>query len=290
MGLLPLVERVGKTALNQLGARSRWAETSVGRLHFYDAPGSGSLPTVVLLHGIGSSALPYGPVLQRLRRHVRRIVMPEAPGHGWSAPPSEALTPATLFTAMNELLAREVDEPAIVAGNSLGGAVALNYALTSPDRVRGLLLSSPAGASMEQLELDRLLGAFKLRSRADARSFLSRLYHRVPWFAPLVADDLVRQFSRDVIVSFTGAVRNEDAFKPEQLAALTMPVLLIWGRSDRLMPSANLEYFRRHLPPHTRIEEPEGIGHSPHVDAPRLIADRITSFASDAQAGQRRAS
>ncbi|MGK3996296.1 alpha/beta fold hydrolase [Sorangium sp. So ce1024] len=279
MGILPLAERLAKRALNRSGVHSRWVDTSVCRLHLYDAAGTGPLPTVVLLHGIGSSALPYAPVLQRLRRRARRVVAAEAPGHGWSAPPASALTPECLTTAMNELLDRELDEPAIVVGNSLGGAVAVNFALSSPDRVRGLVLASPAGACMDEPELAALLGTFRLRSRADTRAFFARLYHRVPWFTPFVAGDVMRMFARESIVSFTSSARCEHAFTPEQLASLAMPILLIWGRSDRLMPSANLEYYRRHLPPHAEIEEPEGIGHCPHVDDPRRFAERVAAFA-----------
>ncbi|WP_437782783.1 alpha/beta fold hydrolase [Sorangium sp. So ce1097] len=279
MGILPLAERLAKRALNRSGVHSRWVDTSVCRLHLYDAAGAGPLPTVVLLHGIGSSALPYAPVLQRLRRRARRVVAAEAPGHGWSAPPASALTPECLTTAMNELLDRELDEPAIVVGNSLGGAVAVNFALSSPDRVRALVLASPAGACMEQAELAALLGTFKLRSRAETRAFFARLYHRVPWFTPLVAGDVMRMFARETIVSFTSSTRCDHAFTPEQLGSLSMPILLIWGRSDRLMPSANLEYYRRHLPPHAEIEEPEGVGHCPHVDDPRRFAARIAAFA-----------
>ncbi|WP_437679200.1 alpha/beta fold hydrolase [Sorangium sp. So ce131] len=284
MGILPLAERVARTALNRAGVQSRWVDTSVCRLHLYDGAGTGPLPTIVLLHGIGSSALPYAPVLQRLRRRARRVIAAEAPGHGWSAAPACAFTPECLSTAMNELLDRELDEPAVVVGNSLGGAVAVSYALSSPDRVRALVLASPAGACMEPTELEQLLGLFKLRSRADARSFFARLYHRVPWFAPLVADDVVRMFSREAILSFTRSARCEHAFTPEQLGSLAMPVLLIWGRSDRLMPSANLAYYRRHLPPHATIEEPEGIGHCPQVDDPRRFADRVAAFAEEALA------
>ncbi|WP_437550728.1 alpha/beta fold hydrolase [Sorangium sp. So ce367] len=279
MGILPLAERLAKKALNRSGVQSRWVDTSVCRLHLYDAPGTGPLPTVVLLHGIGSSALPYAPVLQRLRGRARRVIAAESPGHGWSAAPASAFTPECLATAMHELLDRELDEPAIVVGNSLGGAVAVSYALSSPDRVRALVLASPAGAGMQQAELAELLAVFNLRSRADAHAFFARLYHRVPWFTPLIAGDVVRTFSRETILSFRRSARCDHAFTPEQLAALSMPILLIWGRSDRLMPSANLEYYRRHLPPHAEIEEPEGIGHCPQVDDPRRFAERIAAFA-----------
>lgn len=281
MGLLPLVERLTRRALNAQGVRSRWIETSIAPLHVYDAKGSGPLPTVVVLHGINASGAVFAPVLARLRKSARRVLVPEAPGHGFSGEPSAPLTPDTLFTAMTELLDSVLDEPAIIAGNSLGGGVALSYAIARPARVRGLVLTSPAGATMNEAELAELLSAFKMRSRADARAFMARLYARPPWFAPLLAGDVVQGFAREVITSFTASIRPEHSFTPEDLGALRMPILLVWGRADRLMPASNLEYFRRHLPPHTRIEEPDDVGHCPHLDTPALLAAKITSFAEE---------
>jgi pimeloyl-ACP methyl ester carboxylesterase len=57
-----------------------------------------------------------------------------------------------------------------------------------------------------------------------------------------------------------------------------MPVLLLWGQSERLMPSGALAYFRRHLPANTLVEEPPGFGHCPHFDDPSRLAARIVEF------------
>ena len=279
MELLPLVERLTRRALNAQGVRSRWVETSIAPLHVYDAKGSGPLPTVVVLHGISSSGAAFAPLVARLRKSARRVLVPEAPGHGFSGEPTAPLTPDTLFAVMAELLDRELDEPAFITGNSLGGGVALSYAIARPDRVRGLFLTSPAGATMDEAELAELLSAFKMRSRADGLAFMARLYARTPWFAPLFAGDVVKGFAREVITSFTSSVRADHGFTPEELGALLMPIVLLWGRADRLMPPSNLEYFRRHLPAHARIEEPADIGHCPHLDAPALLAAKIAAFA-----------
>ncbi len=276
MGILPLAERLAKKALNRSGVQSRWVDTSVCRLHLYDARARARSRPWSCSTASAPRRSPTRRCCKRLRRRARRVIAAESPGHGWSAAPASAFTPECLATAMHELLDRELDEPAIVVGNSLGGAVAVSYALSSPGRVRALVLASPAGACMEQAELAELLAMFNLRSRADAHAFFARLYHRVPWFTPLIAGDVVRIFSRETIVSFRRSARCDHAFTPEQLGALSMPILLIWGRSDRLMPSANLEYYRRYLPPHAEIEEPEGMRPSPagRRPAPLRRADR----------------
>ena len=48
---------------------------------------------------------------------------------------------------------------------------------------------------------------------------------------------------------------------------------------NRLLPVTHLDYFVRHLPKHTVIEQPEGFGHCPHIDAPGRLAHRIVAFA-----------
>jgi pimeloyl-ACP methyl ester carboxylesterase len=277
--LIPLAERLGRYALRRRGVQTRWMPTALGRVHVYDAPGKGPLPTTVLLHGISSSATPFGPVLARLRRHVRRVVAPDYPGHGFTPAPSETLTPEALLDAMTRVLDDLLDEPAIVVGNSLGGALALHYAIARPDRVRALVLVSPAGAPSTAAEWSALKGAFDFDSRAGGLEFLARVYHRTPLIARLVAHELSASIGRQVVRDLLAGASNEHAPTPEALAALPMPVLLVWGRSERLLPESHLDYYARHLPGRTVVERPEGFGHCAHVDQPGRVAERIVSFA-----------
>src|SRR5205085_9448312 len=107
--------------------------------------------------------------------------------------------------AIDEVL----DEPGIVYGCSLGGAMALSYALAKPAKVAGLMLASPAGAAMSDEELSRFLKTFDLRTKADASDLMARLYHKAPWYTPLIASELVKVFARPVIASLTGSVKSE---------------------------------------------------------------------------------
>ena len=287
MGVLSVVENLTHRALAARGVQSLFVDTQVARLHAYDAPGRGPLGTVAVLHGISSSAAAYGSLIQRLRGRFDRVVAPDAPGHGKSGEPRVPLSPETLFESMSELLDRELKEPSVVFGCSLGGAVAVSYALARPERVRALVLASPAGAAMDAEELQRFLTVFRMRSRSDAADFMGRLYRRAPWYTPFIASDLVNLFARPVIAGFTESVRSEHLFTPEQLASLSMPVHLLWGRADRLMPGSNLEFYRRHLPSHAVIEEPDRWGHCPHFDDPAALADKIAEFTRRAEKAAR---
>jgi pimeloyl-ACP methyl ester carboxylesterase len=212
---------------------------------------------------------------------VRRVVAPDYPGHGFSDEHTR-LTADALFGAVEDTLASLDVEPAIVVGNSLGGAVALHFAITHPERVRALVLISPAGAHTSDEEWKEIRAAFAVRSRADARTFIDRVYHRPPWFLHLLAHEFPHLLGTRAVKDLVRGASNEHFASPDQLRALKVPVMLVWGESERLLPDSHLEYFRRHLPPHALIVRPKGFGHCPHFDDPAGLTKRILDFARDA--------
>jgi pimeloyl-ACP methyl ester carboxylesterase len=121
-------------------------------LHVYDAEGFGALPTTVVLHGIGSGATAFGAMLARLRPHVRRLVAPDLPGHGFSGSPEDRVTPQALFESVRTAIDELVREPMVLIGNSLGGVLSIRYSAERPDRLRALVLCSPAGARIDEEE------------------------------------------------------------------------------------------------------------------------------------------
>jgi pimeloyl-ACP methyl ester carboxylesterase len=286
MLLLPIVERVARFAFHRRGLRSRYVETRAGTVHAYDAWGSGDLPTIVVLHGIGSAATPYAAVLMRLRRHARRVVAIELPGHGFSADPRETLTPEFLLAAVGDAIGQLVKERFVLVGHSLGGAIAIGQALERPGSLHALVLVSPAGARTSDEDLRTLVTAFQTHSPARAARLLARLYHRPPWFVPLLGREFLGSLARPGVRDILASAKLDDGPGPEQLAALTMPVFLVWGRSERLLPASHLEYFRRHLPAHAVIDEPEGFGHCPHLDDPVRLAEHLAGLLRQGSIGR----
>lgn len=276
--LIPTAERLGLLALSRRGVSTRNVDTPLGKVHAYDARGKGDLPTTILLHGLGSAATPFAPVLARLQNHVRRIVAPDYPGHGFSENARAKVTPETLFESVGTALDALVPEPCVVVGNSLGGAVALHYALTRPDRVRAVVLLSPAGAHSTDEEWKELRRAFDVKTRSSARELMGRIYHRPPWFLSLLAHEFPATLGRKEVREILESATNDHAPSPDALRAMPMPVLLVWGQSERLLPESHFHWYRRHLPPHAVIERPEGFGHCPHFDAPGRLTRRIVSF------------
>jgi pimeloyl-ACP methyl ester carboxylesterase len=272
-----LSERLARLSLRALGWQSRTAPAVTGAVHWLEAPGGGALPTTVLLHGFNSSAGFNGPLLQALRPHVRRLVAPDLPGHGFSEAP-ERLDGDLIYLGLRDALDRALDAPAVLVGNSMGAALALRYAVDRPALVQGLALVSPGGAPLTEHELAALQRTFTIRSHAEAVAFIDRLLVRRTALRPIAAASLRRGFARPALRQLLTGLGPANYLTADEVRSLAMPVLLLWGAEERVLPSTGLAFFREHLPPHARIEVVEGVGHSPQVDDCEGTARRLVAF------------
>jgi pimeloyl-ACP methyl ester carboxylesterase len=272
------LHHLGRRALQALRYRSTWVETSVGPVHLLSRQGSGELPPVLLVHGFGDAALHWAPLVRALRPHVRSVLALDLPGHGFSHRP-ERLTLDTLRDGVIEALDRVHAEPAVVVGNSLGGAVALRYTQARPDRVLGTHLISPGGAPMTPEELVAVRELFAVKTWREALAFLDKLHaYPLGWRGHLLAPSVRRLFRDPALHSLLEQIRESDWLTPDEVRTLTRPVRLVWGKRDQILPSRALEFWRAHLPGHAEVEEPERFGHAPHFDAAHQTAEDILGF------------
>jgi len=277
-------ERLARLSLHLRGWRSRSVDTCTGPLHWVEAPGGGALPTTVVLHGYNSSAGYNAPLLQALRPHVRRLIAPDLPAHGYShAPPH--LDGSLLYQGLRDALDHALDGPVMLVGSSMGAALALRYAVDRPSRVQGLALVSPGGAPLSATELAALQRTFTLRTHAEAEDFIDRLLVRRTALRPIAAASLRRGFARPALRRLLAGVGPANYLTVDELRALTMPVLLLWGAEERVLPSTGLDFFREHLPPHARIEVVAGVGHSPQVDDCDGTVRRLLDFLRETAGG-----
>lgn len=283
-----LTERVALRTLRMSGWRSRQLSTSVGRVHVIEARGPGSLPPVVVLHGLGAAGVNYVPLLRRLRQHASEVVAIDMPGHGFSDVPRPGLTPETLRAGLREALDAVVDERrggVALFGNSMGGFAVARYAVESPERVRAVVLCSPGGAMMDEAALGEMLRVFDVRTHADALAFVDRLLVEPTLLRHVIAWGVRRKFNEGHIRALVGAIRCDDLLRPEEVSQLTAPTLLIWGRDERILPPECLTFFRRHLPSSVRVAEPEGFGHTPHLERPGALTKQVVQFLHSVSGG-----
>lgn len=259
---------------------------------------AGSGPPLVLLHGIGHRREAWDAVLDRLTPH-RDVIAVDLPGHGES-PPLEAVGgPAieTLAAALIRLLDRlGLDRPH-VAGNSLGGRLALEAGAAG--RAASVTALSPAGFWRSGLELGYAKAVFRVMQVLGARlePAAPRLSASTAGRAVLYAT-IVRRPSRMSPRQAAGDMRAFLAARPALNAILAevspfdgripdgVPVTIAWGRADRLLPRRQALAARARLPQARFVLLP-GCGHVPMTDDPALVARVLLDGSSPAAAGRR---
>jgi pimeloyl-ACP methyl ester carboxylesterase len=242
----------------------------------YERRGSG--PPLVLLHPLGADRHVWDPVLDRLARE-RDVIALDLPGFG--ASPSLALddglspTPERLAVAVRRFVETELDldgTPWHVAGNSLGGWVALALALDGA--VASVTAIAPAGLWARPLEPKPSVARRAARVAAPVvglASHSARLRglilagsvghpERVP---PAAAARLVRAYAHGSGFPAVNAAMRAGRFT--ELADIEVPVTLAWPQLDRLVARP------RTLPPHVRNVTLTDCGHIPMWDDPGAV-------------------
>lgn len=260
-----------------------------GRHVYVEQAGQGE--PVLLLHGFCCSSFSWREVLPGLaRRH--RVVAPDLPGFGYTERPCkpEAYRFAGLAHTVLGLLDRLELSAAHFVGHSYGGALAMWIAERYPERVRTLTLVATATpeltAEQRQLwarfrSLNYLLLHTSLLSRSAVRKALEQSYHD----RSRVTDELVDAYRERLLVegvedAYYGFLAPvEDPPPPVDLQAIRMPVLVLWGDHDRIIPAERaIPYVKRF--PHSRMVVFDRCGHVPMEERPGAFLHELLLFLS----------
>ena len=253
----------------------------------YTRTGAGA--SLVLLHGIGASRHAWEPVIPALARHFDVLAV-DLPGFGDSGPlpPEVEPRPAALAAAVAGLL----DELGVgtphVAGNSLGGWVALELAAIRP--VAALALLSPAGLWRDSVPLYNRVSLHASHWGAEhAGGLLSRLVTYRLGRALVLGQTHGRPFRitpgyAGMAIRALGASPGFDAtmrasapgYRPGQ--PIGAPVAVAFGSRDLLLRRGSRHLDQ--LPPGTRVGALRGCGHQPMADDPPAVTDFIISSAA----------
>jgi pimeloyl-ACP methyl ester carboxylesterase len=245
----------------------------------------GSGPPLVLLHGFMDTWRIWELVLPALERHHDVLAVTLA-GHAGGPPASE-----DLLDAVERALDAAGFETAHVAGNSLGGYLALQLAVRG--RARSVVALAPAGGwAREQKWRDLLDFQLELHAqtqaaaahaealvataagRRQATRHITVNYEHIP--AELLAHMLRGIAVCDARVLIERARSDTWRVDAERIAC---PVRIMWGTEDRLLPwPSAAERYRRDWLPHADWVELDAVGHCPQLDAPLEAAELILGF------------
>lgn len=242
-------------------------------------------PVLVLLHGMNAEADHWLGTAGQLRRDFR-ILIPELPGYSIAGRATGDPVPIdTMADRVAEWLdALQVDQ-CLIAGNSVGGWVAANFAARYPERVTGLWLLAPFGvrsapATETGARLARGENPFFLENLAAFRALTGLLFHKPPQVPYPIARAVFLNARR--LAPVTARMPAEvlaTAEGIEELAArITAPTLLEWGLQDRVMDPAGAKILEALLADAEVVTHRE-CGHMVMLECPTRAASALQRFA-----------
>jgi pimeloyl-ACP methyl ester carboxylesterase len=268
----------------------------------YLVAGQGS--DVVLLHGLGDSADDWRGLMARLATSYR-VYAPTLPGFGG---PSRGMGRGDAVDPSVEsyagfchafITAKELERP-VLGGASLGGLIALRAALDRPERPRALVLIAAAGLGWgitPALQAAALpvfgdiaagVARFRLGALLRAMGKVPMVFGR-PWRVPQawLADQYHRAQDGRFMETNLRALRmqvgvfGQRRIVLDELPALSIPALVLWGTNDRVIPIGQA-YAAVARMPAGRLRLLDGLGHVPHVEDPDRVAAEFRGFLATA--------
>jgi pimeloyl-ACP methyl ester carboxylesterase len=262
------------------------------RIAYRDA---GDGPAVLLIHGMAGSSATWQAIIPQLSKKFR-VIAPDLLGHGMSAKPRGDYSLGAFAVFLRDLLDELAVDRATVIGQSLGGGIAMQFAHQHRDYCERLALIGSGGLGPDLSPLLRMLSApgaeFVLPIVAPQPvlnvgnkigSWLTSAGIRSPragqmWDAySSLSDAQTRR-------AFLRTLRSVVDYRGQAVSALNklhiaegLPVVLIWGENDRIIPVAHA-YAAHDAVTGSRLEVLEGVGHFPHVEAPMAVADILETF------------
>lgn len=241
-----------------------------GQAISYLTLGAGEGDPVVLVHGFGADKNSWLFVQQPLAEHVTTHAL-DLPGHGASGKDVGDGSLVTLAGVIIGFLDVLGISRAHLVGHSLGGAVVAAAAAGAPHRVASLTLLAPAGFG-EQADAEYLRGFAAASSRRELRPLLGRLFADESLATRQLADDLLRYKRLDgvpaaldrLLATLLTADDRQAIDTASLLATASVPVTIVWGDADRILP----------VPAGTPVKRVEA-GHMLHMEAPSDVLRHV---------------
>lgn len=253
------------------------------------SPPLSSATVVLLLHGFDSSLLEFRRLLPLLTNRCETWAI-DLLGSGFTEhPATQAINPQSIRQHLLSAVAAWIQQPVILVGASLGGAVAIDFALHHPNWVRSLVLIDSVGFSggfpVGQFLPNPLieLGANWLYLRKHAALAVASA---LPILDVSLMDSLRCSLLhqempgwKNSIASFTqsGGYANLS----DRISQGAHPTLILWGKADDVLGTADATRFEQAIVG-SRLAWVEGAGHAPHLDQPQVVAKHLLAFAQQA--------
>lgn len=229
-------------------------------------------PSVLLLHGMLGDVDNWMPTARRIADNGYHAIVPILPVY--DLPLRQTSVPGLVEYVLRFTEAIKQDE-FVVGGNSLGGHVALLFALAHPQRVAALILSGSSG--IYELEMGTSTPRRRDRDFIRERAALT-FYDPVHATDQMVDEmyDLLGDRPRVVrLIKMARSAKNETV--TDRLNQIKQPTLLVWGRDDKITPPDVALLFQEEMP-HARLHFLDSCGHAPMIERPDVFNQVVLDF------------
>jgi pimeloyl-ACP methyl ester carboxylesterase len=230
---------------------------------------------LLYLHGAGGAPAVM-PFMETLAASFD-VLVPEHPGFGLSDEPDWLENIHDLAYFYLDFLRRLDLRNVLVIGSSIGGWLALEIAVRDASRLRSLVLVGPSGISAPGVQP----GDIFLWSPED---LVRNLFHdqalaEARLAEPVTAEQVdIALKNRHTVARLAWEPRLHDPFLHKWLHRVTVPVKIVWGENDRLLPVAYAREFQRLLP-HAEVEVVPSCGHLPQAEQAGRFCELVVRFA-----------
>ena len=265
---------IATAALRLGGIESRYVQCGPYRIHYF-VGGAGE--PLVLVHGLGSRGLDFAPLMPSLARQ-HRIFALDLLGYGASDRPNADYS----ITLETDILRKFLDSQGLagvdLAGWSMGGWIALNFAAQAPERVHRLVLLDSGGVLFTPSFDLRLLSPHTAAEMQELERLMTPHPGRIPAF---ILRDFLRQLRAEdwVIQRTMTSMLSGREFMDGKLATVTMPVLMVWGKQDWVTPLSIGEAMHRQMP-QSVLAVLDGCGHVAPVECHHRVLAEMDRFLS----------
>ena len=251
--------------------------TTAGSLRVRDM-GQGGVP-LLLVHGLGGD-LGLWAFNQPALAARRRVVSFDLPGHAGSTKDVGDATVATLARSIDAVIAALDLGPVHLVGLSFGGALALDFARRRPDGLRSLTLVSACGLGPE-VDTSFLRDYLSAPDVPSLAAVLRRLSHQpLPWdertlAAAMAAREIPGYRAAVLRIIETCFPGSRQIFTDRALLGeIAVPVQLVWGAEDGIVPAAHTRCLPAGMPVHVLPD----VGHVPNMEAPARFNALLGDF------------
>lgn len=244
------------------------------RMHYVER-GAGER-VVVFVHGWLSSHRWWEPVLNRLPLDIRAFAL-DWRGAGGSDPVEEGHTLTQYAMDLHAFAEAMGLPPFWLVGHSMGGGVAMCYALDHPERLRGLMLVNPLApfGTRTDPQMDAWVRA-QQGNPEGIRAMVQLAFAAPP--SPEVIEALIADAMRWGPAAYFGTLNDMARFHVvEELPRLRVPTLVLWGDRDVVIPFDGIAAIFTRIP-NCGLEIWHGVGHSPAHEAPERLVSLLMRF------------